>query len=69
MTFDPENIVSIPLHPIFRYQGLGYSIFITLNKERLDPAYDYDDELFADRLRWVTRRDRGSDHPDYFAPS
>jgi hypothetical protein len=43
----------------------GYLIFITLNKEGLDPAYDYDDELFADRVRWVTRRDRGSDHPDY----
>jgi len=43
----------------------GYLIFITLNKEGLDPAYDYDDELFGDKFRWVTRRDRAADHPDY----
>jgi hypothetical protein len=28
----------------------GYLIFITLNKEELDPAYDYDDELFANKF-------------------
>jgi hypothetical protein len=43
----------------------GYFIFITVNKEDLDLAYDYDDELFSDRFRWVTRRDRAEDHPDY----
>jgi Domain of unknown function (DUF3427) len=43
----------------------GYPIFITLDKKDLDEAYDYDDELFADRFRWVTRRDRSEDHPDY----
>ncbi len=30
----------------------SYSIFtILLKKERLNPAYDYDDELFAERFR------------------
>src|SRR5260370_11508928 len=43
----------------------GYFIFITLQKDELDPAYDYDDELFADKFRWVTRRDRDENHPDY----
>ena len=45
----------------------GYCIFITLDKTNFDSAYDYEDELFADRFRWVTRRDRSEDHPDYVA--
>ncbi len=43
----------------------GYFIFITLNKEELDPAHDYADELFADQFIWVTRRDVTEDHKDY----
>ena len=37
----------------------GYIIFITLDKESLADAYDYEDELFEDGLHWVTRRGRG----------
>ena len=43
----------------------GHLVFITLDKSDLNAAYDYDDELFGDRLRWVTRRDRGENHSDY----
>jgi hypothetical protein len=43
----------------------GYHIFVTLNKEQLDPAHNYEDQLFGDRFIWVTRRDRGENHPDY----
>ena len=43
----------------------GYFIFITLNKEELDPAHNYADELFADQFIWVTRRDVTEDHKDY----
>jgi len=43
----------------------GYFIFITLNKEELDPAHNYADELFADQFIWVTRRDVTEDHTDY----
>ncbi len=44
----------------------GYCIFVTLDKSTLsDEAYDYADELYGDRVRWVTRRDRGANHPTY----
>lgn len=43
----------------------GYLIFITLNKEKLDPAHNYEDLLFADQFIWVTRRDVTEDHRDY----
>jgi hypothetical protein len=43
----------------------GYFIFITLNKEDLDPAHDYDDQIFADRFILVTRRDVNEDDPNY----
>jgi hypothetical protein len=43
----------------------GYFIFITLNKEELDPAHNYADQLFADQFIWVTRRDVTEDHKDY----
>lgn len=43
----------------------GYFIFITLNKEELDPAHNYADELFADQFIWVTRRDVTEDRKDY----
>lgn len=43
----------------------GYFIFITLNKEELDPAHNYADELFADQFIWVTRRDVTEDQKDY----
>ncbi len=45
----------------------GYCIFITLDKEQMQAAYDYEDELYTDRVRWITRRDREEDHPDYVA--
>ena len=31
----------------------------------MDDAYDYDDAVFSDRIRWVTRRDRNENHPNY----
>lgn len=43
----------------------GYCIFVTLNKSDLPDVYDYDDELFQDRIHWVTRRGRDEQHPDY----
>jgi hypothetical protein len=43
----------------------GYFIFVTLNKEELDPTHDYPDELFADKLIWVSRRDVQEDDEDY----
>ena len=43
----------------------GYFIFITLNKEELDPAHNYADQLFADQFIWVTRRDVTEDHKEY----
>jgi hypothetical protein len=43
----------------------GYFIFITLNKDELDPAHNYADQLFADQFIWVTRRDVTQDHKDY----
>src|SRR5262249_36306164 len=43
----------------------GYFIFITLNKEELDPAHNYADQLFADQFIWVTRRDVTEDHKGY----
>src|SRR5262245_56215232 len=43
----------------------GYFIFVTLNKEGMNPAYDYEDELFSDSVQWITRRDRRESHPDY----
>jgi hypothetical protein len=45
----------------------GYCIFITVDKEEMDPAYAYEDELYEDRFRWITRRGRGEAHPDYVA--
>ena len=35
------------------------------NKEELDPAHDYADELFAQKFVWVTRRDATEDKRDY----
>jgi len=46
-------------------QDGGYFIFITLNKEGLPAAHSCDDQIFANEFVWVTRRDRGEDHPDY----
>jgi len=43
----------------------GHFIFITLNKEDFDPAFDYPDELGTDWFSWTTRRDRREDHPEY----
>lgn len=43
----------------------GYFIFITLDKEAYEPQLSYEDQLFADRFIWVTRRGRGENHPDY----
>jgi hypothetical protein len=43
----------------------GYFIFITLDKTDFDNRHDYDDQLFQDRLIWVTRRGRDEAHPDY----
>jgi hypothetical protein len=43
----------------------GYFIFITLNKEELDPAHNYADEIFADQFIWVTRRDVTDEDQDY----
>jgi len=43
----------------------GYLIFVTLNKEELDPTHDYPDEIFADQLIWVSRRGVTADHRDY----
>jgi Domain of unknown function (DUF3427) len=45
----------------------GYFLFITLNKEDFDPAYDYEDRLYEHEFSWVTRRGRSEDHPDYVA--
>jgi hypothetical protein len=43
----------------------GYCIFITVDKEEMDAAYNYEDELYEDRFRWITRRGRGEAHQDY----
>lgn len=43
----------------------SYFIFVTLDKEDLDSAFAYEDVLYRDALTWVTRKDRGEDHPDY----
>jgi len=43
----------------------GYMIFVTLDKEELDPAHQYEDELFADSLIWVSRRGVTLDQIDY----
>lgn len=43
----------------------GYFIFITLNKDELDPAHDYADELFAQDFIWVTRRDVTEEQENY----
>ena len=43
----------------------GYFIFITLSKEELDPAHNYEDLLFTEQFIWVTRRDVTEDHKDY----
>ena len=48
-----------------RCPDAGYFIFITLNKSGMNPAYDYEDELFTDSLQWITRRGRRENHPDY----
>jgi Domain of unknown function (DUF3427) len=42
--------------PFDYFDHTGYFIFVTLNKEELDPDHDYEDELYADHLIWVTRR-------------
>ena len=43
----------------------GYYIFTTLDKEGLDPAHDYEDELFAEQFVWVTRRGVTKEDADY----
>ena len=43
----------------------GYMIFVTLDKEELEPAHQYEDELFADSLIWVSRRGVTLDQIDY----
>lgn len=43
----------------------GYFIFVTLNKDELDPAHDYDDELYADHLKWASRRGVLEEDVDY----
>jgi hypothetical protein len=43
----------------------GYMIFVTLDKDELDPSHDYEDALFAESLIWVSRRGVTLDHPDY----
>jgi hypothetical protein len=43
----------------------GYFIFVTLNKDTLELEHDYEDELYADHLVWVTRRNVSEDDPDY----
>jgi len=62
--FSPQKRhLTLGLSP--RFKDNGYCIFITINKEGLDPAHNYEDQLFGDRFEWATRRDRGEDHPDY----
>jgi hypothetical protein len=62
--FDQRNYALIQgLSP--RCKDDGYFIFITLNKDEMEPSHNYDDQLFANQLVWVTRRDRAEDHPDY----
>lgn len=62
--YDPQQQhLNVGLPP--QCQDGGYFIFITLNKEELDPAHNYADELFADQFIWVTRRDVTEDHRDY----
>lgn len=43
----------------------GHFIFVTLDKGEFDPAHAYADELYADRLIWVTRRDRSESSEEY----
>lgn len=47
-----------------RLRDGGHFLFVTLNKEELDPRHDYDDKLFADKLIWMTR-DVAEDDVDY----
>jgi uncharacterized protein DUF3427 len=62
--YDPQQQhLNVGLSP--RCEDDGYLIFITLNKEDLDPAHDYDDELFAQEFIWVTRRDATEDQENY----
>jgi hypothetical protein len=62
--YDPQQqYLNVGLSP--RCRDNGYLIFITLNKEELDPAHDYADELFAEQLIWVTRRAVTEDQQDY----
>src|SRR5579862_6387162 len=63
VSYDPQQQhLNVGLAP--RCKDGGYFIFITLNKEDLDPAHNYEDLLFADQFIWVTRRDVTEDHPD-----
>jgi hypothetical protein len=62
--FDQRNYTLIQgLSP--RCKDDGYFIFITLNKDEMEPSHNYDDQLFANEFVWVTRRDRAEGHPDY----
>jgi hypothetical protein len=63
--YDPkkQRHLNVGLSP--RCRDNGYLIFITLNKEDLDPAHDYADELFAEQLTWITRRDATEGQQDY----
>ena len=62
--YDPQQQhLNVGLSP--QCKDGGYLIFITLNKEELDPAHDYADELFAEQFVWVTRRDVTEDQENY----
>lgn len=62
--YDPrQQHLNVGLPP--RCKDGGYLIFVTLNKQELDPAHNYADELFADQFIRITRRDVMEDHKDY----
>jgi len=62
--YDPQQQqLNVGLSP--RCEDGGYLIFTTLNKEDLDPAHDYADELFAREFIWVTRRDATENQENY----
>lgn len=43
----------------------GFFIFVTLNKEGYPPGQDYGDELYRDKLSWVSRRGVNETQKDY----
>src|SRR5215467_4533836 len=58
-----KQYLNVGLSP--RCRDSGHLILITLNKEELNPAHNYADELFSEQFVWVTRRDVREDQPDY----